>query len=333
MNDLNVVAETIKKCQRPLIGGHVMPDGDSLGSVLALGLGLRLLGKQVTMASSDPVPELYSFLPGIQEMLVGEVNPGDYDLLIVVDCSVPERLGAALLPFYEKGLTTVVLDHHVNDQPFGHVNYVRSTAAATGEIIMDLLDVLGVTFNTDLAVNLYTAIVTDTGSFRYENTTSETHRRVARLLEYNIPVARLSNLIYSEQPLSQIQLLKEVLATLEVSESGQLATICLSRQTQLSIGAHDEHIEGMINYARNIKNVEVAIFFRELEGQRVKVSFRSKYFIDVNLLAKKFGGGGHVRASGCTVEGTLMEVKAMVVKEAEKLLGGVLNCGRYYHHP
>ena len=322
MNDLNAVAEPIKRCQRPIIVGHVMPDGDSLGSVLALGLGLRLLGKQVTMASSDPLPELYSFLPGINEMVVGEVNPEDFDLLIVVDCSVPDRLGSALLPLHEKDLATVVLDHHVNDQPFGHFNYVRSSAAATGEIIMDLLDVLQIALNPDLAVNLYTAIVTDTGSFRYENTTSETHRRVAKLLEYDIPVARLSNLIYSEQPISQIRLLKAVLATLEVSEDGRLATMSLSRQTQLSLGANDQHIEGMINYARNIQNVEVAIFFRELTGQRVKVSFRSKYFVDVNLLAKKFGGGGHVRASGCTVEGTLLEVKEMIVKEAKNFLGG-----------
>lgn len=322
MNDLSVVAESIKRCQRPIICGHIMPDGDSLGSVLALGLGLRLLGKQVTMASSDPLPELYSFLPGINEMIVGEVSPEAFDLLIVVDCSVPDRLGSALLPLYESGLTTVVLDHHVNDQPFGHFNYVRSSAAATGEVIMDLLEALGIALNTDLAVNLYTAIVTDTGSFRYENTTSETHKRVARLLEYNIPVARLSNLIFSEQPISQIRLLEAVLSTLEVSENGQLAIMSLSQQTKESVGANDQHIEGMINYARNIQNVEVAIFFRELDEQRVKISFRSKYYIDVNLLAKKFGGGGHVRASGCTVEGTLAEVKDMVLKEAKGLFGG-----------
>ncbi|SHK65032.1 phosphoesterase RecJ domain-containing protein [Desulforamulus aeronauticus DSM 10349] len=322
MNDLSVVAESIKRCQRPIICGHVMPDGDSLGSVLALGLGLHLLGKQVTMASSDPLPELYSFLPGINEMIVGEVSPEAFDLLIVVDCSVPDRLGSALLPLYESGLTTVVLDHHVNDQPFGDFNYVRSSAAATGEIIMDLLEALGIPLNTDLAINLYTAIVTDTGSFRYENTTSETHRRVARLLEYDIPVARLSNLIFSEQPISQIRLLEAVLSTLEVSENGQLATISLSRQTQESVGANDQQIEGMINYARNIQNVEVAMFFRELDEQRIKISFRSKYYIDVNLFAKKFGGGGHVRASGCTVEGTLSEVKDRVVKEAQGLFRG-----------
>ncbi len=322
MNDLRVVAESILRCQRPIICGHVMPDGDSLGSVLALGLGLGLLGKQVTMASSDPLPGLYSFLPGINEMIVGEVSPEAFDLLIVVDCSVPDRLGSALLPLYERGLATVVLDHHVNDQPFGDFNYVRSSAAATGEIIMDLLEVLGIPLNTDLAINLYTAIVTDTGSFRYENTTSETHRRVARLLEYNVPVARLSNLIFSEQPISQIRLLEAVLSTLEVSENGQLATISLSRQTQESVGANDQQIEGMINYARNIQNVEVAMFFRELDEQRIKISFRSKYYIDVNLFAKRFGGGGHVRASGCTVEGTLSEVKDRVVKEAQGLFRG-----------
>ncbi|SHF23650.1 DHH family phosphoesterase [Desulforamulus putei] len=322
MNNLMAVAEAIKKARRPLLCGHVMPDGDSLGSVLALGLGLRLLGKEVTIVSSDPIPDLYHFLPGVETVIVGKVPEGRYDLLVAVDCSVPERLGSALEAFVNNGLPVAVIDHHVNDQPFGHYNYVRAEAAATGEIIMDLLDLLQVPLNLDLAINLYTAIVTDTGSFRYENTTAETHARTARLLACGIPVSRLSNQIFGEQPLVSLRLLEVALGTLAVSHCGQIAWMSISREQIKSVGAGDQHIEGLINYPRKIKGVELAIVFRELDEQRVKVSFRSKYRVDVNLLAKKFGGGGHVRASGCTIEGRLEQVKELVLKEAKELFRG-----------
>ena len=153
----------LEKSSRPLLCGHIMPDGDSLGSVLALGMGLQSVGKEVTIVSSDPLPDLYRFLPGIDEIVVGSVPDRKYDLLVVVDCSVPERLGSTITPTVDSGLPVVVIDHHVNDQPFGHHNYVRSSAAATGEIIMELLELLGVSINLDIAINLYTAIVKYTG--------------------------------------------------------------------------------------------------------------------------------------------------------------------------
>lgn len=322
MNNLVTVAEIIKNAHRPVLCGHVMPDGDSLGSVLALGLGLQLLGKEITIVSFDPIPELYNFLPGIKKVIVGNVPEGDYDLLIVVDCSVPERLGASMVPLLERGLTVAVIDHHVNDNPFGHYNYVEPKAAATGEIIMDLLDLLQVELNLDIAINLYTAIVTDTGSFRYENTTPETHRKVSSLIQYGVPVSRMSNQIFGEQPLVSLKLLEAALSTLEISDCGNVAWMSIPQKTIQSVGAEDQHIEGLINYPRKIKGVDLAIVFRELNQGRIKVSFRSKYLVDVNVLAKKFGGGGHVRASGCTVDGQLLEVRDAVLEEAKKLFRG-----------
>lgn len=319
MNNLKAMAEVIQKARRLLLCGHVMPDGDSLGSALALGLGLRLLGKEVTIVSSDPIPDLYQFLPGVETVIVGKVPEGDYDLLVAVDSSVQERLGSAPEAMLKKGLPVAVIDHHVNDRPFGHYNYVRTAAAATGEIIMDLLDLLQVDLELDIAINLYTAIVTDTGSFRYENTTSETHAKTARLLACGVPVSRLSNRIFGEQPLVSLKLLEAALGTLEVSPCGQIAWMSISGALIRSVEASDQHIEGLINYPRKIKGVELAIVFRELDEQRVKVSFRSKYQVDVNLLAGKFGGGGHVRASGCTVDGRLAQVKELILKEAKDL--------------
>lgn len=322
MNNLRAVAEVLLNSNRPLLCGHIMPDGDSLGSVLALGMALQSKGKEVTMVSSDPLPDLYEFLPGIKEVAVGSVPKRDYDLLVVVDCSVPDRVGSTITPLINSGLPVVVIDHHVNDQPFGNYNYVRSSAAATGEIIIDLLEQLGISINLDLAINLYTAIVTDTGSFRYENTTPETHTKIAKLLEFGVPVSLLSNQIFGEQPLKSIRLLEVALRNLEVSDCGRIAWISIERDKIKALGAEDQHIEGLISYPRKIKGVELAISFRELDDKRVKVSFRSKYTVDVNLMAKKFGGGGHIRASGCTIEGNLAKVKEIIIKEAKEIFRG-----------
>lgn len=316
------VAEAIRSSQKPLLCGHIMPDGDSLGSVLALGLGLQGIGKQVTIYSSDPIPDIYSYLPGVGQIVLGEVPLQNYDLLIAVDCSVPERLGKAVQPYLANGLPVAIIDHHVADAPFGQHNYIRTEAAATGEIIMDLLDLLHIDLNLDLAINLYTAIVTDTGSFRYENTTSETHKRTARLLSYGVPVSRISNYIFGEQPLKSLRLLEVALRTLGVSQCGRIAWMSITKADIQAIGSSEQNIEGLINYPRKIKGVELAILFRELEDNRVKVGFRSKYRVDVNLLAKKFGGGGHIRASGCTIESPIESVKEEVIREALNAFGG-----------
>lgn len=322
MNSLSEVAEVIKKAHRPLISGHVMPDGDSLGSALALGLGLKTLGQEVTIVSSDPVPDLYGFLPGVNQINVGHVPPGDYDLFIALDCSVLDRLGPSVIATLNSGLTTLVIDHHVNDNPFGDYNYVDPKAAATGQIVMDLLDLLKIDLDHDLAVNIYTAIVTDTGSFRYENTTPEVHIKISRLIKCGISISTLSNMLFGEQPIESIRLLVVALNSLEISECGQIAWLSISQKQVHSVGAEDQHVDGLINYPRKIKGVELAIVFKELNDGMVKVSLRSKYKIDVNLLAKKFGGGGHIRASGCTFEGGLDRARKLVLEEAISLFRG-----------
>ncbi|RYD06811.1 hypothetical protein N752_02430 [Desulforamulus aquiferis] len=299
-----------------------MPDGDSLGSILALGLGLQTLGQEVTMVSSDPVPDLYTFLPGAEQIVVGKVPPGNYDLFIALDCSVIDRLGKYVESVLNSEITTLVIDHHVNDNPFGHYNYVEPKSAATGQIVMDLLDLINIEIDNKLAINLYTAIVTDTGSFRYENTTPEVHVKASRLIDLGIPVSKLSNLIFGEQPVESIRLLQVALQSLEISKCGQIAWLSITQEQVQSVGAEDQHVDGLINYPRKIKGVEVAIVFKELNDGMVKVSLRSKYQVDVNLLAKKFGGGGHVRASGCTLKGGLDQAKKLVLTETQNLFRG-----------
>lgn len=316
MNSLAEIAGVLRKAGKVILCGHVMPDGDCVGAVAALGMALETLGKQVFWASPDPLPEMLSFVPGFSRFLIGEESlRGEYDTFVIVDCSVPERLDKvrALL---ERDIVTINIDHHVSTGHFARYNYIDPTAAAAGEIVLDLIDLLGVEISRDIAICLYVALVTDTGSFQYENTSPATLRRAARLLDTGIPSSAINIWLYEEKPLVTLKVLGEALTTLQVSPCGKVAWITVDKNMLNKLVARDEHTDGLINFVRTIKGVEVAIFFREVAPGRYKVGFRSKGAVDVNLLAAKFGGGGHARAAGCVLEGDFEDIKNSVLAVA-----------------
>lgn len=315
MNNLAEVATALLRSHNVVIAGHIMPDGDSIGSTLAIGLALEKIGKNVTMFSNEEIPEIYQFLPGA-DRIRQELPPSGYDTLIMVDCSVKERLGEKLDSLFNDDVTLINIDHHATKEIFADINYIDPRAAATGEIIYDLLVHMDIDIDQQMAVNLYTAIVTDTGSFKYEGTTPDTHRRVANLLAKGIEVAEISRKIFEEKPLATINILKKVLPTLNVSDCGQLSWISLDWPTKELLKAKDEHTEDLITYPRQIRGVEVALFFKALSPETVKISLRSNQYVDVNKLAGKFGGGGHKRAAGCQIKGAFAEIKQQVITAA-----------------
>lgn len=325
--DLAVIGAELKRAKRPLLAGHVLPDGDSLGSMLALRLLLEQLGAQVNMVSQDQVPAVYRFLPGVELIRVGELPPGPFDYLVILDCSVPERLGQAVQQvLLQEGLRVINIDHHVSAEAFADFNYIDPGAAAVGEIIFDLAGLMGTEITTDIATCLYTAIATDTGSFRYENTGPDTHRRVARLIETGLDVGALNTLIYDEKPLTSVRLLHRVLGTLRVGDCGRFAWMQLTRAMERECGVDQSEVEDLINYARAIQGVEVGLLFREMPDGRIKVGFRSKRRVDVSRLAAVFGGGGHPRAAGCMFEGTdLAAVEAQVIGVVQKTIAEALD--------
>mgnify|MGYP000586775019 CR=1 FL=1 len=312
---LSDIARALRRAENIGLCGHVMPDGDCLGSELALGLALRKMGKKVTLLSPDPVPQMYNFLPGagdIQVQLNGQLW---FDVFVSVDCSVPDRLGSFkdLLHHADR---VVILDHHAGSANFGDFFLNDPHAGATGEIIYDLLRLLPAAMDPEVATCLYVAIITDTGSFRYENTGPGTHRCVADLLDAGIPAVRVNKLLYEEKPLACLQVLGEVLQHLKISACGRVAWSSVPREMLHRFRAADEHADGVIDYLRMIKGVELAVVFREIEPAKYKVSFRSKYYLDVNKLAAYFGGGGHIRASACILEGNLAEIEEHVIQTA-----------------
>ncbi|MFZ5634830.1 MAG: DHH family phosphoesterase [Bacillota bacterium] len=315
MSSLQEISDVLMRSSRILLCGHIVPDGDCLGSVAAMGITLERMGKKVTMASPDPLPHTMLFLPGADRFYTGGDVGGDFDVFVVLDCSVPDRLGA-LRRYLDRKLVVVNIDHHINSSDFAHYNYLDPHAAATGEILMDLIDLMGAGLDREVATCLYVAIVTDTGSFQYENTTPQTLRRVARLMETGIPAAMINVRLYEEKPLQTIQVLGAALEKLKISPCGKVAWVVVERELLSRFSAREEHTDGLINFVRTIKGVEIAILFRETEPGRYKVGFRSKGEADVHRLASRLGGGGHTRASGCVLKGDLKQIIDMVVDEA-----------------
>ncbi len=323
MKQISAVAEVARALQasrHALIISHIIPDGDCIGSSLALGMGLSRKGISCHCVNGDQVPEMYRFLQGSEQFLLPGQVPEQLDTLVLVDCSDPERTGPVLQQMMHKGRLVINIDHHVSNTMFGHLNLVEPRAAAAGELIYRILQELGVEVDAPIATALYTALVTDTGSFQYQNTTAETLRLAAELVDRGAQLSAIAHHIWESKPLSAMLLLKKVLPTLELAAGGRVAWVVLPKKVMDEVGACSEHCEGLVNYPRSIKGVELALFFREMEPGTVKIGFRSKSYVDVNILASRFGGGGHRRAAGCVLEGQLDEVVDLVVSKAVAFL-------------
>jgi phosphoesterase RecJ-like protein len=307
---LDGAIELLNQADNLVITGHIHPDGDCLGSILALYEYLESAGKNVQILLNDNVPSLYAFLPGSQDIRRPGPSPVHADLLVVLDTSDAERI-AAVKSVVQAPILNV--DHHVSNTRFADYWYIDKHAAATGEIILQLLRQVKAPLTADMAVNLYTAIATDCGFFRYANTTSDTLRYAADLIEAGAQPHIISEYLETK-PLESIITLTKVLETLEVHLDGKIAAITVSPEI-----TDTDNTEGLINYPRNIEGVEIAIMFKLTDANTTRVSFRSKN-ADVSRLALSFSGGGHIRAAGCTVYGTFSEAKNKVLTAAANLI-------------
>ncbi len=309
------IVNKIKEGNKIAIMSHIMPDGDNVGSSLALYNALKKSGKAVRFILDDDIPKVYRFLADSDKV----EKPGEhqsFDVVIALDCGDAERLGRAGL--YLENNFVINIDHHISNTGYGDLNLVDAKASATGEIIYELIKLLGVEMDKDMSECLYTAIVTDTGQFQYSNTTAFTHQIAGELIENGVNVSLMFEKIYQNSSKEKIMLMKTILGSLEFYHKDSISCLSLTLQQLQKSGAKEEDSEGMINLARDIEGVEVAIFLKELEPGKIKVGLRSKKAVDVAAVALQFGGGGHVRASGCTVYGTMAEAR-------EKVLAAVID--------
>ena len=310
------VAGAIRDHQSFVLLEHEKPDGDSIGSGLAMVQALRSMGKQAILVSADPHPAVYDFLPGRPYYTRSAyLEPADFspEVAIFLDCTDPERAGDALK--LAQGKVWLNIDHHVSNSRFGDARLVDPGASATGEIVFRLLESMGAEITKDIATCLYVAIVTDTGGFRYQNTTSECMRVAASLLERGVSAWSVAEQVFETRTVSSLLLLGRVLSTLRLYRGGKIASVVVTREMMKAAGATPEETEGIIAYPRSIAGVEVALFFRENEdGKSFHVSLRSRSRVDVAEVAVSLGGGGHPRAAGATVEGDLEQVTSKVME-------------------
>lgn len=308
---LEQTAALLENSNTIVLTAHVQPDGDCLGSMLALNEYLLSLGKNVKMILDDDVPALYKFLPGYQSIFKPASSVISADLLIVLDASDIERIGK-VKEHVEAPILNI--DHHVSNTKFADYWYIDPRSAATGEIILQLIRLLNGAITADIATCLYTAIATDCGFFRYANTTPQTMRYAADLIEYGARPNLISESMESK-PFESILTLAKVLETLELHHHGKIATIKVLPDTLTVL----DSTEGFINYPRVIEGVEIAIMFKVMSDNTVRISFRSKT-VDVSQLALAFGGGGHARAAGCAIMGRIDDVIKEVLEVAGKQL-------------
>ena len=315
------VIEAIKGHKRFLITAHVNLEGDSIGSQLAMRELLKAMGKEALILDSDPVPTHYKFLPKTDEILNDIEKAGPFDAAVVLDCPTLKRTGR-VKEWISKGVFIINIDHHVSNEKFGAVNWIDAQASSAGEMVWRLYKEAGLPITKEAALCLYIAILTDTGSFNYDNTSRVTHEIAGELLGYGLEPALISENVYERRSVEDIKLLGLVLSSLRLNKNSDVAFLEITNEMVASAGADVSKAEGFVNYARSIENVKVAALFREdlKEPGKINVSFRSKGDIDVNKIASHFSGGGHVRASGCVMQGKLKEVEAKVLAKIEEVL-------------
>jgi len=317
---LTKIAEVIKNHDRILITAHVLPDGDSIGSVVGLGLALEALGKEVYLVMQDKLPDMYRFLMGTEKIFFSHELSTKPKLAVFLDCSDISRIGDNWIEPLLQDVPVINIDHHISNEYFGTYNYVDSHAAATAEIVYDLVTQLDVPITKEIASALYTGIVMDTGSFQYQNTTQKTFITAASLLEKGVDLSTIRENIYESKSLKNFRLISAAIDNLQFGVDGKVAWTYLDKEIMQKLHADSEHCEGIVSYPISLENVKIGLFFREMENGDVKVGMRCRSGYDVNKIALHFGGGGHQQAAGCTIKGPLHEAIKHAIKQTEIMM-------------
>lgn len=306
---LSQVIEVIENKQNFAITTHVRPDGDGIGSSLGLYWLLRSLGKNAEVLLRDEIPSSYKDLPGASEVKkVAEVN-GKYDAIFVIECSDIGRPGIRNL----ENQLIINIDHHSSCEHFGNVNWIDATASAVGEMIYNLCKAIGGKVTKEIAECVYLALVTDTGSFHFPNTTERTLKVASELVKVGVKPAKISEAVYNGYSWSRIDLMRQVLATVRRNESGNVAWMRQTLEMSEISDSVDGDNNGFVNIPLSAKEIQAVVYMREVQPNAFRVSLRSKGNINVARVAEKFGGGGHKNAAGCRLEGDWDELESRIV--------------------
>ncbi len=315
------IGEIISTHQSFLLMSHVRPDGDAIGSELALGFSLMALGKKVHMINEDGVPESLEFLKGSEKVTQPPKEPLEVEVAIALDTAAKPRLGEASLHAASRAKLWLNIDHHISNPGYGDINLIDARKPATGQIVYEIIKALDYPMPEETRDAIYVAVSTDTGSFQYGSTTAETYELGADLIRRGLDVGKINADTYDNHPYRRLELMRALLNTLEISEDGRLAHWELLDHIRAGLALQPDDSEGLIDLIRAIKGVRVAVFFEELQNGQVRVSMRSKdKGVNVCDVALQFGGGGHAMAAGIRMSGPLSEAKTKVLGTLAKAL-------------
>ena len=308
---LRQIRDELLNRRRILLTSHARPDGDSIGSQLSLAFALDTLGKEVRIVNADAAPEHYLDFPGMDRIEIAAAVPADAaaDAVVVMECSDLTRTGVAGL----EGRFIINIDHHAGNRMYGALNWFDESAAACGEMVFDLIAALGVPLTTDIATHIYLAILTDTGSFHHSNITPRTFDICRRTVEAGVKPAAMARRVFDSNSFGKLKLIGALLDAMELVDNGRLAVLYLDDAMLSACGCTHNDTEGLINLPLTAREIQAVVFFKASPDGSVRVSMRSKYDVDVRMVANGFGGGGHKNAAGFTVEGPLERVRPEII--------------------
>jgi phosphoesterase RecJ-like protein len=314
------VADAIRARQRFVLTSHVRPDGDAIGSQLAMAYALRHLGKDVRIVNRDTPPAPLLAFPGVADIEVAERVDDPGDAVIVMESGDLKRTGVEGL---DRGFV-INIDHHLGNSMYGALNWFDVTAAACGEMVFALIRELGVPLTRDIATHIYITILTDTGSFHYSSISSNTFDICRQCMEAGVDPPAVARSIFDSNSLGRLKLFGAVLSGMEIDPTGRLATVFVDHKLATACGGTYEDTEGLINLPLTVKDIQAVVFFKEQGPDDWRISMRSKGDIDINAVAKEFGGGGHKNASGCSASGRFEDLKPLFQRKISEQIDKAL---------
>ena len=312
------IADAIRQRQRFVLSSHSRPDGDSIGSQLAMAYALRALGKDVTVVNFDAASPAMMAFPGVPDIVIAPAVAGDFDASIVMECSDYARTGVTGLDRF----FTINIDHHPGNSSYGQINWFDAKAAACAEMVFDVVQALGVQLSVEIATHIYIAILTDTGSFHFSNLSPRTFDICRQLIEAGVDPVRVARQVYDNATAGRLKLCGAVLSAMRLDPTGRIAVLYLDEAMADAAGAAYDDTDGVINQPLTVKEVMAVVFFKQSQDGHYRISLRSKGEVDIGAVAKEYGGGGHKNAAGCSASGPIDELRSIFVTKVTDAIDG-----------
>ena len=312
------IVEALRVGHRVVLSSHARPDGDSIGSQLAMAYALRAMGKEAIAVNADPAPPPLMAFPGVPDIRIASSVDGAFDAAIVMECGDLKRTGVSGLDRF----FVINIDHHPGNSGYGQLNWFDPSAAACAEMVYDVVGALGVPLTREIATHVYLAILTDTGSFHYSGISPRTFDICRECVVAGVDPVLVARSLYDSNNMGRLKLFGAVLGAMRIDPTGRIAIVYVDHEMARAAGGADEDTEGLVNLPLTVKEIEAVVFFKQEKGDEYRVSLRSKGDIDIGVIAKAYGGGGHKNAAGCTISGPVEELQKTLVEKIEGAIDG-----------